>query len=131
MRHGDSQPARGKKCCIGDIVSNMCALRRRKTQRGCQTTPRREFVARILDHVRDTELARAMRDGGRTAAGDPRDDDSGIDEHVDTDAVKRRKRLRFAAVVIDVDAPVGEHPVNIAAQQAHVPRAVGESRVGH
>ena len=64
-----------------------------------------------------------MRDGGCTASRDPRDDDARIGEHVDADAIERGKRLRLAAVIIDVHASVGQNAVDIAAQQAHLPRA--------
>ena len=48
-----------------------------------------------------------MRNGGRAASRDPRDDDARIGQHVNPDAVERGKRLRLATVVADVHAPVG------------------------
>src|SRR5205809_166668 len=79
--------------------------------------------------------SRTVRNGGRAAPRDPRDDDARVGEHMDPDAIEHGKRLRLAAVVIDVHASVGENAVHIAAQQAHLPRAflqiAGKSGIRH
>src|SRR5690242_21057268 len=42
------------------------------------------------------------------------------------DAVERGERLELVPLVVDVDAPVGEHAVNVAREHADAPRAGGE-----
>ena len=64
-----------------------------------------------------------MLDGRRRAAGDPCDHDARAPQQVDADAVERRERLHLVAEVVDVDAAVGQHAVDVAGEQADTARA--------
>jgi hypothetical protein len=66
----------------------------------------------------DAEHPRTVRNGRRTAAGDPRDDDAGVVEQMNADAVQCVKGLGLASFIVDVDAPVGQHAVDIARHQS-------------
>ena len=126
VRHRRGEAARGEQRHIGQVVPDVRALLGREPEIGAQPLPRGELVVRVRHEVRDAQLLRAVRDGRRRAAGDPGDDDACARQHVEPDAVERGERLELVAVIVDVDAPVGEHAVDVARQQAHATRAGSE-----
>src|SRR5512137_1695912 len=67
----------------------------------------------------------------RAAARDPRDDDAGALQHLDPLAVERRVGLELVAVVVDIDAAIGQHAVHVAGEKAHAGGEGSEFAVHH
>ena len=85
-----------------------------RAPRACRSTP--------WMHVPDAELARAPRDRGRLAAGNDGDGDAGRRHLLDAVPVPHVENLqRFSARAV-VQAPVGEHAVDVQHQQLHAPQ---------
>ncbi len=126
VRHRHAEAACGQHGDVRQVVADVRALLGREPQIDAQPLPRRALVVRVLHEMRNAQLLRAMRHRGRAAPGDPRDDDAGVCQQMHRDAVERTERLELVAVVVDVDASVGQHAVDVARQQAHAARAGGQ-----
>src|SRR6185436_5518875 len=53
---------------------------------------------------------------------DPGDRDARLHQHLQADAVESAEGLGFATGVIDIDAPVREHTIDIASEKANPAR---------
>ena len=77
MRDRHREPADREQRDVGQVVADVRAFSAAEPQLAAQALPRRQLVVRVEHEVRNAQLLRAMRDRGRRAAGDPRDDDVG------------------------------------------------------
>ena len=109
---------------VRQVVADVRAFLRAPSPAAGAAPPRRQACRRRRGTTCSiAQPPRAMGDRGRRAARDPRDRDARAPQEVDADAVERRERLHLVAVVVDVDAAVGEHAVDVAGQQADAARA--------
>src|SRR5207302_1730401 len=115
----------------GKIVADMRALFRLESEPGAQQLPGFELVLDTLDHAGDAERRRALRHRGRTATGDPGDDNARALEPLHSQPVQARVGLELAAVFGDVDATIGQHTVDVAGQQPDAARSCGEIGRGY
>ena len=67
----------------------------------------------------DPEIAHAVTDDCRFAAGDHRYLDTAIEQHANAVTVERIESLVFFAAVIELQAAIGQHAVDVEDEQAN------------
>src|SRR3569832_1375075 len=77
-----------------------------------------------LIDVADTESVHAMRDRGGAAARDHRELYAGHLQHLQAAAVARMKHYILAPGLVEVQAAVGEHAVDVEDHEADVRRPI-------
>ena len=126
VRHADGETAGREQRHVRQVVADVRASLDRDAERRTQAFPRRDLVRGTEHHVRHAQVHRAMPHRRCVAAGDPGDLDACALQHLDALAVEREVGLELASVVVDVDAAVGQHAVDVERQQADAPGTLGD-----